>query len=61
MPAPSIGSQNPSYNARYGFVDGAQEDAVVPKSDTSTSTKSAALRFMPSAFALVPILAVLWL
>ena len=31
MPDPGPGEENPSYNMRYGWHDGAQNDAVVPK------------------------------
>lgn len=31
MNNPGDGEENPSYNMRYGWRDGAQNDAVVPK------------------------------
>lgn len=31
MPEPGPGEENPSYNMRYGWHDGAQNDAVVSK------------------------------
>lgn len=37
MQPPPAGYDNPSYDMRYGWKDGAQEDAVVSGSSTSTS------------------------
>lgn len=31
MPTPGPGEENPVYNPGYGWKDGAQTDAVVPK------------------------------
>lgn len=35
MPDPAPGEENPTYNMRYGWRDGAQNDAVVPKANAA--------------------------